>query len=134
MKQLLFSLALIAAVASPASAAAQPIEGRWTNPGKSVVIDVESCGPAYCGKVVWADAEAKADARRGGTPNLIGKQLLSGLRPAGGGAYKGRVFLPKRGISAAATIRPVGANALSVKGCAVAGVLCKEQRWTRVRG
>ncbi len=135
MKQLVGSLALVlAAAAAPAVASGRPsIEGRWTNPKRSVIIDVDRCGPAFCGTVVWANAEAKGDAREGGTRNLVGRRIFSDLKPAGNGAYRGRVFLPKRGIHASATVAPAGSNALSVKGCAIAGVLCREQRWTRVR-
>ena len=60
-------------------------------------------------------------------------RILSGLRPAGGGTFKGQVFDPKRNIRAPATVRLLGPDALEVRGCAVAGMLlCKEQVWTRV--
>ena len=42
------------------------------------------------------------------------------------------VFEPKRGLSGSATVRQLGPNVMVVKGCAVAGLICKEQRWTRV--
>lgn len=126
--------ALALALAAPAAASASnPIEGRWTNPKRNVIIDVDRCGAALCGTVVWANSEAREDAREGGTRNLVGTQILTGLKPLGNGAFRGRVFLPKRGIHASATVAPAGSNGLSVKGCAVAGVLCKEQRWSRVR-
>ena len=116
---------------APALAKAQPsLEGRWTNPKRSVVIDVDRCGGgAYCGKVVWASDKAKAKERIDGP--LVGAQLMSGFRPDGNGGYRGQVLAPKRNMKAAATIRPVGANTIVVKGCAVAGLLCKEQRWIR---
>ena len=117
---------------STAAAAKSPIEGKWINPKGSVVIQMAPCGPALCGKVVSANAEARADAREGGTPNLIGQNLLSGFRPDGKGGWTGRVFLPKRNMHATGTIRAVGANQISVKGCALAGMICKEQRWRRV--
>jgi uncharacterized protein (DUF2147 family) len=86
-----------------------------------------------CGVVVDATEHAKETARKGGTPNLIGTRILSGLRPAGDGSFKGQVFDPKRNIRAPATVRLLGPDALEVRGCALAGMfLCKEQRWTRV--
>ena len=48
--------------------------------------------------------------------------------------YKGRGFVPRRNIRSSATIRQTGPNTMVVEGCALAGLLCKEQRWTRVRG
>ncbi len=135
MNQIVGSIALLflAAAASASASAQTSIEGRWTNPKRTVVVDVGRCGAAYCAKVVQASAKAKANARKGGTPNLIGTQILSGLRPVGTGRYKGRVFVPKRNIHASATVRQVGSNVMEVQGCALAGLICDEERWTRVR-
>ena len=116
-----------------AANAAASIEGRWSNPKDSVTVEVAPCGTAYCGTVVDASAKARADARRGGTPNLIGTRLMTGFTPDGKGGWKGRIFLPKHNLHAGGRIRAVGANMLSVKGCALSGLLCKEQRWSRAR-
>lgn len=118
--------------AVPTTASAQALEGRWRNPKGSVVVKIEPCGNAFCGTVVDASDKAKAGARRGGTPNLIGTRILSEVRPNGSGGYKGRAFEPKRNIRAPATMRLVGSSTLLVKGCVIGGLLCKEQRWTRI--
>ena len=126
-----FALLLASLGAAPALAQAS-VEGRWTNPKRSVVIEVARCGPAWCGTVVAASATAKANARKGGTENLIGTRILSGARPVGKGVFKGRGFVPRRNIYAPATIRQRGPNVMEVEGCTFAGLLCKEQRWIRV--
>ena len=135
MKQL-FGKVLIAgaAFAVPAAASAQEaLEGQWRNPKGSLVVRLSQCGNAYCGTVVRASEKAKEGARKGGTGNLVGTRILTNLRPAGKGTFKGQAFEPKRNIRAPAVIRLVGPDAISVKGCAIAGMLlCKEQRWTRV--
>ena len=135
MKQL-FGKALIAGAAFAVSAAAsaqEALEGQWRNPKGSLVVRLSQCGNAYCGTVVQASEKAKEGARKGGTGNLVGTRILSNLRPSGKGTYKGQAFEPKRNIRAPAVIRMVGPDAISVKGCAIAGMLlCKEQRWTRV--
>ena len=134
MKQILVRTALVFLAASmPFAASAQAaIEGHWVNPKGSVVVRVAPCGDAYCGTVIKASAKAQASARKGGTPHLIGTQILTGLHATGEGTFKGRVFDPKRNIRAPATIRLEGDNAITVRGCAIAGMLlCKEQRWTR---
>ena len=133
MKQILLALPLLILAAVPAAAQAS-VEGRWTNPKRSVVIEVGRCGAAWCGTVVAASAKARANARKGGTENLIGTRILSGARPIGKGIYKGRAFVPKRNIHSSATMRQTGPNSMVVEGCALAGLLCKEQRWTRVSG
>ena len=58
--------------------------------------------------------------------------MLSDLRPAGNGVYRGKAFEPKRNLQGSATVRQVGPNTMLVKGCAVLDVFCKEQRWTRI--
>jgi uncharacterized protein (DUF2147 family) len=122
---------ILVAIAMPALASAQgPLEGHWRNPKGSVTVKVAPCGNSYCGTVVEASAKAKATAALGGTPHLIGTQILSDMRGNGAGTFKGQVFDPKRNLHAPATIR-IDGNTLVVKGC-VLSFLCKEQRWTRV--
>jgi uncharacterized protein (DUF2147 family) len=122
------------AFALPAAASAQEaLEGQWRNPKGSIVVRVAPCGGSFCGTVVRASEKAKAGARKGGTPNLVGTRILTNLRPVGNNLYRGQAFEPKRKIRAPATVRMVGPNAIEVKGCAIGGMLlCKEQRWTRV--
>jgi uncharacterized protein (DUF2147 family) len=134
MKRILATMALmLLAGTTPASAAGESLlSGQWKNPKGSVVVRLGPCGNAICGVVVGASDHAKDSARKGGTPNLVGTRILWGLRPAGDGTFKGQAFDPKRNIHAPATVRLVSHNALEVQGCAFLGLLCKEQRWTRV--
>ena len=127
MKTILANAGMILlAAAVPATATAQALEGRWTNPKRSVIVSVARCGDALCGTVSWASPHNK---EKGVTP---GTRVLSDLKPLGDGLYRGRALEPKRNISGSATVRQDGPNAMVVKGCAVLGLFCKEQRWTRV--
>ena len=127
MKRILTKLAVVLiAVSAPAMASSQALEGRWANAKRSVIVKVSRCGDAYCGTISWASAHNR---EKGTTP---GTRVLSDLKPAGEGVYKGRAFEPKRDISGSATVRQDGPNVMIVKGCAVLGLICKEQRWTRV--
>jgi len=127
MRQIPLGLALIAL---PSAAAAAPIEGRWQNPKDSVIVNVAPCGAGtWCGKVSWASPKAK----RKTNSSLVGSSLLTGLKADRKGGYRGRVYLPKRRMHAIATVRPIGADSLLIKGCVLAGVLCRAERWTRVR-
>ena len=121
------ALLVLTAVAVPVGASAQAaLEGKWANPKKSVIVNVAKCGDALCGTVSWASPHNK---EKGVTP---GTRVLSDLKPLGDGLYRGRALEPKRNISGSATVRQDGPNVMVVKGCAVLGLLCKEQRWTRV--
>jgi uncharacterized protein (DUF2147 family) len=126
------ALLLLAAAVPVTASAKAALEGHWRNPKGSVIVRVAPCGDAYCGVIVEASDKAKASARRSGTSRLVGTRILSGLRPLGNGAFKGQAFDPKRNIRAPATIRLLGPSTLSVKGCVLSGLICKEQRWTRI--
>ena len=132
MKRILLSIAAAAvAFGAPAAASSQSLEGKWTNPKRSVVVHVARCGEAYCGTVSWATPKNRDKVAANGR-KLVGTRILTDLRPAGGGLYKGRAYEPRRNIRGSASVRPVGPDTMVVKGCAVLGMLCKEQRWTRV--
>jgi uncharacterized protein (DUF2147 family) len=119
------ALALLAA-SLPATASAQALEGKWANPKRSVIVKVAPCGAAYCGTVSWANAKNR---QKGAAP---GVRVLSDLKPQGNGVFKGKAYEPKRHISGSATVHQVSPDVMVVKGCAVAGLFCKSQRWTRV--
>jgi len=126
MFEIIAAIALAAAdTASPAS-----IEGRWVNPTKSVIIDVAPCGEAMCGTVVWADAQARQDAKKG-TPELIGTQLLKDLQPKGA-TWEGKLFVPDRGLHVEARLQPEGSGELKVSGCEIG--ICESQAWARSEG
>jgi uncharacterized protein (DUF2147 family) len=128
MKRVLTRAALLlAAFAVPATASAQSnLEGRWANPHHTVIVNVERCGSAYCGIVSWA---TEKNRQHGTAP---GVRVLTNLRPAGDGTYKGSAYEPKRDMRGSATVRQDGPNVMVVTGCALLGLICKEQRWTRV--
>lgn len=128
IKQILITavLALLAG-AVPATASAQAaLEGRWVNPHHTVIVNVARCGEAYCGTVSWATAKNREHGTKPGV------RVLTDLRPAGDGTYKGSAYEPKRDMHGSAIVRQEGADVMIVKGCALFGLLCKEQRWTRV--
>jgi uncharacterized protein (DUF2147 family) len=127
MKRIMLSIAMAAvALGASAPASAQALEGKWANAKRSVIVHVARCGDAYCGTVSWASAKNR---QKGAEP---GTRVLSELRPTGGGVYKGKAFEPKRNIHGSATVRQLGPDTMVVKGCAVIGLFCSEQRWTRV--
>ncbi len=122
---------MLLALAAMIAAADAPIEGRWKNPSGRVVVQIEACGSALCGSVISAAESAKADARRGGTANLVGTQLMSGFKPAGAGKWRGRMFVPDINHRSKAELALVGSNQLKVTGCMVGRMICKSQLWSR---
>ena len=123
---------IAAALFAAAPASAQSLLGRWTNCNGNAVVQVERCGDAYCGRVIKATAKAKKQAREAGTANLVGTRILTGLKPVGGGKYRGRAFVPKRNVHGTATVRQLSPEVMEVHGCVLGGMLCDKEYWMRV--
>ncbi|RVT94114.1 DUF2147 domain-containing protein [Sphingomonas crocodyli] len=135
MKWTRLSLAVIAAplLVQPAGAAVGDGSfGIWRNPQNSVHVRAERCGKYMCGTVVWANDKAKADARRGGTAELIGLQLFREFRLDKKGEWRGKVHVPDIGKTLSGTISVVDENTLVGTGCLIGRVGCKSQTWTRL--
>jgi uncharacterized protein (DUF2147 family) len=94
-------------------------------------VKIAPCGPAWCGKVVQASAREEAKAARYGMDDLEGEQMLTNLRPAGAGRWKGQVYVPKLGRKVGSTVSMQAAGRLQVSGC-FAGLVCRTQVWTKV--
>lgn len=136
-KRALLTLATLAAClsAAPTASAADPNPtswGIWTNPQRSVRIRPNKCGQAMCATVIWASEKAKADARAGGTDNLVGAQLFTGFVLESETVWRGKVFVPdlRKTFSGAVTI--LNQNTVEAKGCLLGRIGCKSQIWTRV--
>lgn len=112
-----------------AAAASAPIEGFWKNPIGSAIIAIAPCGDALCGKVVWASERGRREAAKGAR-NVVGTTVLTGLRPVGS-HWSGTLFIPDDNVRVSARLQPAGARQLRLTGCAVAGLFCRSQVWTR---
>jgi uncharacterized protein (DUF2147 family) len=127
---MLLELVIAAAVQAAAPAS---IEGTWKSPGGNSVITIAPCGDALCGTIAWASEQAKKDSART-TSQLVGTQILTGLKPDKRGRWQGKLFIPDRNMRVTAKIERSGSGQLKVSGCAVGKSLCKSALWTRVDG
>ena len=131
-KSAFVALVTIAMQGSAEAALQSPIGGRWVNPAHSVIIKIAPCGSALCGTVIWANAQAKKDASAG-RASLVGTKLLTGLHQQGA-QWQGQLFVPDRNLHVEARIQRAGRAQLKVSGCAIGGLLCDSQLWTRAKG
>ena len=133
----LVALAGALMVATPIAAqagggGALPVASEWRNPRDTVRIRLTPCGQdRMCGIVTWASDKAKADARRGGTEQLVGANLFRDFRRVAPGQYKGRVFVPDLNRTFSGHMQIKGDSMIG-KGCILAGLICKQQVWTRI--
>jgi uncharacterized protein (DUF2147 family) len=123
-------LALTAAL-SPAAAEQSPFEGHWANPKRSMIVNVSRCGTDYCAIVIKASEKAQANARKGGTEHFIGTEILR-VAPNHDGQFSGKAFDPESNMHVAATVRMIAPGVMDLKGCALFGLVCEEQRWTKI--
>jgi uncharacterized protein (DUF2147 family) len=130
-KALLSTGLALVLVATPVAAQAN-IEGHWTNPKRTTVVKVTECARStYCAIVLKASPKAQANARKGGTEHFIGTEILH-VSAAGKGVYKGKAFDPESNMHIPATVRFINAGTIEIQGCALFGLICKTQRWTKV--
>lgn len=105
---------------------------EWRNPKDSVRIRLSPCGQdRVCGIVTWASDKAKEDARRGGTEQLVGTNLFRNFQRVSPGQYKGHVFVPDMNRTFSGHMEIKGDSMIG-KGCVLAGLICKQQVWTRI--
>ena len=136
----LTALALITTM--PPANAADPT-GTWLTEAGTSRIRIADCGGALCGNIVWmkepidpetqkprADKMNPDTARR--TRPLMGTTIVFGMRPSGADKWSGQVYNAEDGKTYSGSITVVSAGALKLEGCALAGLICKAQTWTRV--
>ncbi|WP_323041809.1 DUF2147 domain-containing protein [Gemmobacter sp.] len=125
-----FAMATALALLAVPALAADPVEGMWqTQPddGAYAHVQLAPCGPAICGTIKRtfnSSGEYKS-------PNL-GKQLVMGMVPQGGGKYEGKVWRPSNDKVYMGKIE-LGSDSLRLAGCVAGGLICSKQTWQRVK-
>lgn len=129
------ALALGLALASPAAAQANTVEGNWkTDDGKSV-IQFYKCGAQMCGKIArFLVPEPKGGALDDKNPDkalrsrkLLGLRIFWNLAPSGT-RFKGKGYSPEDGRNFNAEVWREG-NTLKVRGCVL--VICRTASFTK---
>ena len=129
-----FAVALLSLLVAAPAAAQKPVTptGVWQSPGGNTRIRISKCGANICGKVAWATDKAKADAARGGHPNLIGMNLFEDFSRTGPNQFQGRVFVPDITRRFNGTLTVQNPKTIEVRGCLVRNTGCRRETWTRV--
>ena len=124
------------------SARADEPVGTWLTDGGKSRIKIADCGGALCGTIAWLkepnDPETgkpktdknNSDAGKRGRP-LIGVQIVLGMKPAGQGKWTGQVYNAEDGKTYSGNLTFTGGNSLQLQGCALGGLVCKGQTWTK---
>jgi len=142
MTRHLFAVAaLVILMGSGAALAADP-SGTWLTQNGASRIKLSDCGGAICGTIVWLkepnDDNGKpktdknnSDQSKRGRP-LIGVQIVLGMKPAGTDKWSGQVYNAEDGKTYSGNLTFSGGGSLQLQGCALGGLVCKGQTWTKV--
>ena len=116
------AVAAVAPAPAPPPAAPQAANsplGVWLTEEKEGKVRIEQCGANLCGYSI----DKKSNQNR--------EQVLINMKP-GKDKWSGRIFDPSSGSTYDSTIALKGSNSLRVQGCAMGGMFCGGQTWTRV--
>ena len=129
------------ALGSVAAHAGDP-RGTWFTEEQKSQVKIADCGAVLCGTIVSlkdpndpktgkpvAD-DQNPDAGKRGRP-LIGVEIVIGMKPTGADKWSGQVYNVSDGKTYSGNITMSGDNTLKLQGCAMGGLLCKTQTWTR---
>ncbi|RBW59080.1 DUF2147 domain-containing protein [Ruegeria sp. A3M17] len=130
-----FTFAAGFAVLASAAFAADPVDGLWkTQPGDTggyLHVSISECGSAICGTI---DTAFDKDGNEQLEYENLGKQIIWDMVPDGGSSYSGgKIWAPDRDKTYSSKMTLDSQNKLTVKGCAVGGLVCRGQDWTRVQ-
>lgn len=117
--------------------------GNWlTENGRATVVIVD-CGSALCGKIIAlkepndpATGKPKRDNNNSDVAKrirpLIGVQIVIDMkRDAAADKWRGQVYNAEDGNTYTGSITLVDAKTLNLQGCALGGLICKTETWTR---
>lgn len=140
-----FALPALAALAfammTPSANAADPT-GTWLTEAGTSRIRIADCGGALCGNIVWMkdpiDPQTQKprldkmnpDTARRSRP-LMGTAIVIGMKPSGADKWSGQVYNAEDGKTYSGSITLVDTKTLTLQGCALGGLVCKNRTWTR---
>jgi len=142
MKKIIFSMIFM--LLPLAAAFAQDVAGKWKLEDGSAIVEVYKSGDVYNGKVVWLQNPTEADGSPAvddknpdkslRTRQIIGLNMLSGLKAQGGNEYGGgSIYDPGNGKTYNCSMKVEG-DILRVRGSLdKKGLLGRTMNWIRVK-
>jgi uncharacterized protein (DUF2147 family) len=139
----LITTSAILFLAAMTPACAGDLHGAWLTENGRATVAIADCGGALCGKIIAlkepndpATGTPKTDKNNSDAAKrvrpLIGVQIVIDMKPDGTtDKWKGRVYNAEDGNTYSGSITLVNAKTLNLQGCALGGLICKTQRWTR---
>jgi uncharacterized protein (DUF2147 family) len=128
-------IAAFLVLAGMSGATAQDVTGTWLSQTGETRVRIAACGSDLCGTVVWQKTPGKdeknPDASKRNRP-IVGLRMIFGMKSAGSGQWSGQLYNFQDGGTYAGKMRLAGSSALELSGCALGGLVCRSQTWTKV--
>jgi uncharacterized protein (DUF2147 family) len=133
--------AMLSLAAATPALAGDP-RGHWLTENGRAKVTIVSCGGALCGNIValkepndLATGKPRTDkynpdAAKRAQP-VIGLQIVIDMKPDTADRWKGQVYNVEDGKTYSGSITLMNATTLDLQGCALGGLICKTQTWTR---
>lgn len=122
-------LALVAGLGVSFTAAAEDREGPtgvWLDESGRGAIEITSCGPGLCGRLVWTKEQGKA-AR-----SACGLQIIGDVKKIDAGTWNGGwIYSPELKARFDVELKPIDADSLQVTGFAGSRDLSETYVWRR---
>jgi uncharacterized protein (DUF2147 family) len=143
MSRIFASVAAILCLAAATPASAGDPHGNWLTENGRATVKIVNCGSALCGNIVAlkepndpATGKPKTDTNNADTAKrarpLLGVQIVIDMKPdTTADKWKGQVYNADDGKIYSGSITLVNATTLDLQGCALGGLICKTQTWTR---
>jgi uncharacterized protein (DUF2147 family) len=127
--------ALAGALLLATSTSAQPAAplGVWRTASGNLDVQIAPCGPALCGtavKVLANNSMAAGQAQKA-PPAKVGLKVLSDLKPAKAGLWRGRLFNRENGKTYDCLVEPTADGALKIRAYVGLPLIGKDQVWRR---
>ena len=140
MKKIIATLAFASALF--ATAFAQDVTGRWKLDDGSAIVEVYNSGDSYNGRIVWLEkptengkpvTDSKNPDEKLRSRELMGLNMLSGLKKEGGEYRGGSIYDPGNGKTYNCSMKVEG-DVLKVRGSLdKRGLLGRTMDWFRVK-
>ena len=141
MKKIIFTFIFM--ILPLAAAFAQDVVGKWKLEDGSAIVEVYKSGEAFNGKIVWLQNPTEADGSPAVDTNnpdkalrsrqLIGLNMLSGLKKTGSEYSGGKIYDPGNGKTYNCSMKVEG-DVLKVRGSLdKKGLIGRTMYWFRVK-
>ena len=143
IRKFLFTVAIIALGGFRTLACAgQTLNGSWLTEDGSSRVAFQTCGAQECGRIVWlresSDPLTGKAWRDKYNPDdalkeraLIGLAIVSDIKRTARNRWEGALYNPLDGKTYSGALSFLAEDRLQLVGCAMAGLFCQTELWTR---